>query len=493
MLRRLAFAALIACLPYARAELPAPVSAALAANGLPEDALAVVVLRGDAVLLSAQAERPMQPASTMKLLTTAIGLDLLGPVFRGRTELRSEAEVADGVLQGDLVLRGGADVDFSTEALDHMLHTLRNQGIRQIAGNLVVDRSLFTPSRLDVGVPPFDESPEAYYNVIPDAALLNRNMLEVDMRATNKRLTLALWPQLEGVSVTSDMRLIDADCARWEDGWKLPEVKRTAFGRLKVILHGTFPRNCARTNAINVLDRQDYVERMFRAEWKRLGGSLRGQVVEGTAPASTRLLADHVSRALPEIVRDTNKPSDNLLARTIFLSLGSLETDPALGSHPLPAIAEPGATLVRADAAVRSWLRAHGISDDGLVLENGSGLSRLERVTPAQMAGVLQAALRGKWAPEFLASLPIAAVDGTMRRRLKDTAAAQHARLKTGTLRNVTALAGVVPDRDGKPCVLAAMVNDEKSGNGKGRAVLDALVDWLANSSAEALNPPAGK
>ena len=129
-------------------------------------------------------------------------------------------------------------------------------------------------------------------------------------------------------------------------------------------------------------------------------------------------------------------------------------------------------------------MREHRIDDTGFVIENGSGLSRSERITPQQMAYLLQAGLRSNWAPEFQSSMPIAAIDGTLRRRLQGTAAAGRARLKTGTLRNVVALAGYVPDADGVQNVFVAMVNSEQAGNGRGRAVLDALVDWVARSGA---------
>jgi D-alanyl-D-alanine carboxypeptidase/D-alanyl-D-alanine-endopeptidase (penicillin-binding protein 4) len=473
-------AAVLACLP-ARAELPEPVMRLLAEQGLAPGAVSALVLRGDQVLLSHEASRPMQPASTMKLVTTLVGLEHLGPVFRGRTELLTNGEVKDGVLRGDLVLRGGADADLSGEVLEGMLRALHNAGIRRIAGNLVLDRALFTPARPDVGLPPFDESPEAYYNVIPDALLINKNMLQIDMRSTGKRIALDMQPALAGVAITSDMTLVDASCDKWEDGWKLPEAVRGKDGKLKVVLHGSFPKDCAKTNSINVVDRDDYIDGLFRLKWKQLGGKLSGKTIEGTAPVDARLLAEHKSRALPEIVRDTNKPSDNALARTVFLSMGALEADAVLGSKPLPAVAGQ-TTFTRADATVRNWMRTHGIDDTGLVMENGSGLSRLERISPLQMGGLLRAGLRSNWAPEFMASMPIAATDGTMRRRLNGSPAAGRARLKTGTLRNVVAVAGYVPDANGVQNVVVAMVNDELAGDGRGRAVVDALVDWVARS-----------
>ncbi|MCC2972821.1 D-alanyl-D-alanine carboxypeptidase/D-alanyl-D-alanine-endopeptidase [Massilia sp. IC2-476] len=489
MLRRLVLATLLCASFSVHAQLPAPVAQALAQQGLPEDALGVLVLKGDTTVLSHQADRPMQPASTMKLVTTMVSLERLGPAFRGRTELRTTGEIDKGVLRGNLVLKGGADADLSGQDLENMLRALYYQGIRRIEGDLVLDRSLWQPARMEVGLPPFDESPEAYYNVIPDALMVNKNMLQIDMRSTSKRLKLEMQPELDRVSIGSDMTLIDADCAKWEDGWKLPEAVRQKNGRIQVILHGTFPKDCARSYSINVLDRNDYIERLFRQKWKELDGKFSGKVVEGTAPPESRVLAEHTSRMLPELVRDTNKPSDNLLARTLFLSLGSLQPDPAAGSFALPPTGEP--TFVRADAAVREWMRAHRIDDTGLVMENGSGLSRTERITAQQMAYLLQAGLRSNWMPEFQASMPIAGIDGTLRRRLQGTPAAGRARLKTGTLRNVVALAGYVPDANGVQNVFVAIVNSEQAGNGRGRAVLDALVDWVARSGAVQQQPAA--
>ncbi|MCD2517888.1 D-alanyl-D-alanine carboxypeptidase/D-alanyl-D-alanine-endopeptidase [Massilia sp. G4R7] len=481
MLRRFALASLLlAVFGAAHAQLPAPVAQVMVQQGLTDNDLGILVLKGDAVVLAHQADRPMQPASTMKLVTTMVSLERLGPAFRGRTELRSSGEIVNGVLRGNLVLRGGADADLSGADIETMLRALHYQGVRRIEGDLVLDRGVWNPGRLDVGLPPFDESPEAYYNVIPDPLLVNKNMLQIDLRSTTKRLTLEMQPELDRVSIGSDMTLVDADCAKWEDGWKLPEAVRQKDGRIKVLLHGTFPKDCARSTSINVLDRDDYIDRLFRQKWKELGGKFSGKVVTGIAPLDARLLAEHSSRTLPELVRDTNKPSDNLLARTLFLSLGSLQADPVAGSFAAPASGET--TFVRAEAAVRDWMRAHRIDDAGFVIENGSGLSRLERITPQQMAYLLQAGLRSNWSPEFQSSMPIAGIDGTMRRRLQGTAAAGRARLKTGTLRNVVALAGYVPDADGVQNVFVAFVNSEQAGNGRGRAVLDALVEWVARS-----------
>ena len=493
MFRPVLIAALLAGigLSNAQAQLPESVSLLLRSANIPEDAMGAIVLRGNTTVLSHGAERSMQPASTMKLVTTAVGLEQLGPIFRGRTELRTSADVINGVLKGDLILRGGADTDFNADVLTHMLQTLRNQGIVKIKGDLILDRQLFQPARPDLGAPPFDESAEFRYNVIPDALLLNTNLLDINMNSTDRQLSILMQPPLENVSITSDMKLVKGSCARWEDGWRPPEYRRDAGGKLQVILHGTFPQNCSKATSINVLDRNDYADRLFRATWKRLGGTITGTVREApftglpptAEPVGTRLLADHVARALPEVLRDINKTSDNTLARTLFLSLGSLQSDGWLGSRPI-AMATPEDTATRARLVIQEWFQRHHIDTQGMLVDNGSGLSRTGRIAPAQMAGVLQAMQQSPWAPEFQSSLPIVALDGTMRKRLLNSPAAARARIKTGTLKNVVAIAGYVPDANNQQCVVVAMINSDLVGNGNGRAAVDALIEWVARSGA---------
>ena len=491
MLRPVLIAALLAGLglPAAHAQLPDSVSVLLRSANIPEDAIGAVVLRGNTVLMSHGAERSMQPASTMKIVTTAVGLEQLGPTFRGRTELRTSADVINGVLKGDLILRGGADTDFNADVLAHMLQTLRNQGIHTIKGDLILDRQLFQPARPDIGAPPFDESAEFRYNVIPDALLLNTNMLDIELSSTTQQLKLQMLPELDNVTISSDMQLVKGNCARWEDGWRPPEYVRGPNGRLQVILHGTFPQNCKKATSINVLDRNDYADKLFRTTWKRLGGSILGSVREApftglpptAEPVGTRMLADHVARALPEVLRDINKNSDNTLARTLFLSIGSQQSDGWLGSRPV-AMTVPEDTATRSRQVIQEWMQRHGIDTNGMSIDNGSGLSRTGRIAPLQLAGVLQAMQQSVWAPEFQSSLPIVALDGTMRKRLLGSPAAARARIKTGTLKNVVAIAGYVPDANNQQCVVVAMINSDLAGNGNGRAAVDALIEWVART-----------
>jgi len=466
--------------------LPAPVREALASAGLPEDSIAVLAerLSDGRPLLSHQPDRSLQTASTMKLLTTAVALERLGPGYRGRSELRSDAQIINGILGGNLVLRGAADGDLDVEAFTRLLRDLRREGVHTIVGDLVIDRGFFSPPRPDLGVPPFDETPEFRYNVIPDAALLNNNLFEIALRSFTvpeggDRLQVDMVPALDGVTLVATMDFVDAPCKDWEDGWKPPYIAAAGDGNLRVVIHGSFPRNCSATTRINVLDRNEYIVRLFRPLWRSFGGQLLGSVREtpGAGGSATRVLAEHRSRLLPEIVRDINKPSDNALTRSLYLTLGALAPD----------WVPPGSTAERADRVVRAWLRERGIVDDSLVLDNGSGLSRIERLPPRLLVGVLRHMNQSILAPEYLASLPIAGVDGTLRNRLRDSTVAGRARLKTGTLRDVVAVAGYVPNADGEMHAVVALINHPLARHEVARPVVDALIDWIGRQPA----PPA--
>ncbi len=518
-----AAAAVLAASPaFAQSALPPAVADALQRAELPVDALAAVVLpvAGSGPSWLHQPDRPMAPASTMKLVTTIVALDRIGPNHRGSTELWTRAPRGgpDGEqLQGDLVLRGGADPELGLPQLWALLGELRAQGIVEIAGDIVLDRTLFLPARPDLGVPPFDEQPEFPYNVIPDALQLAGNLIAVELESDGQSVRARTVPALPGLVIdASRLRLTDRECRDWDDDWQSPP-SRVAHGEgtLRVLLQGGFPRHCSQRQSLQLIDRNALAERLLRWLWTGLGGRWAGRVVEaGSAtlppppaiasplanlllpapaiaaaaaagasspaalPGEPRLLARRLARPWGELIRPMNKQSDNASTRLLFLLLGvnAMATDPGTDTATLAA------------REVQRWLAQHHIPAAGLVLDNGSGLSRSERITPRQLATMLGVAQRGRWAPELVMSLPLAGVDGTMRRRLKASPAGGWARLKTGTLKNAAALAGFVADPQGRLWVVAAMVNHDRAG--AGRPALDALVDWVARGGMTARKAP---
>jgi serine-type D-Ala-D-Ala carboxypeptidase/endopeptidase (penicillin-binding protein 4) len=458
--------------------LPPRVEAALAQAGLPPDALGAIAIPRTfwARTWQHRADAVMQPGSAMKVVTTVVALDRLGPNHRGRTELLAAGAIHGDVLDGDIVLKGGADVELDLPALWQMLFALRQRGVREIAGDLVLDRTRYTPPRTDVGLPPFDESPKWPYNVIPDALMVEGGLVSYVLSSDGGTVRARTLLPLEGVEIDSRaLALTDTPCAAWDDDWRPPQVTQPAPGRWRIALAGGFARHCEAQARLQLLDRSVAAERQVRAVWASLGGSFRkapGAVREAAAPAGSVHVAVHEARPWGEVLRPMNKRSDNALTRLLFLELGAAAASGDTSAN----------TLEHARRAVERWFDERRTARPGLVMDNGSGLSRSERITPRSMARLIDAALDGPHAPELLMSLPQAGVDGTMRQRLKGTRAEGRARLKTGTLRNVVALAGTVRDTRGDDWVLVAFINHEQAH--LGRPVLDALVEWVADSGA---------
>jgi D-alanyl-D-alanine carboxypeptidase/D-alanyl-D-alanine-endopeptidase (penicillin-binding protein 4) len=471
--------------PPKPAPLPAPVAQRLQVAGIPADRLSIAVLRArDGQLVMAHREREsMPPASTIKPLTLAVALDRLGPAWRGRTRLVTDSPQEGDSLPGDIALIGEANADFDDAVLARMLAGLRNTGVRDIRGDLLLDRTLFEPTRTDVGLPAFDEAPEFRYNAIPDALPVGMQLAGLELDSRNAFVSARLHPSLAGVRIESALEPVDAPCSRWDDAWQTPTSASSPEGQIVVTLRGKFPPGCTVSTRLRLMERDAYIERLFRAQWEALGGSWQGRAREGKAPVDARLLAEHASRPLSELAFDINKRSDNPVTRLVYLVLGAPRGAPA----PTPAHAtagNPGAatTAARADAAVRAWMREHSIDDAGLVLDNGSGLSRSERIAALSLAQALRAGRESRWAPEFLATFPIVAVDGAMRRRLADSPAAARARIKTGSLRDVWAVAGFVDDAAGETHVVVAMIHQPGAKGTDARPILDLLIDTVARS-----------
>jgi D-alanyl-D-alanine carboxypeptidase/D-alanyl-D-alanine-endopeptidase (penicillin-binding protein 4) len=446
--------------------LPAPVRQALKAAAIPASAVAVVVAEADSGSrrLAHNADQAMNPASLMKLVTTFAALESLGPAYTWKTSAWTAAPLADGVLRGDLVLRGSGDPKFTLEQLWLLLRQLRGRGLRDIAGDLIIDRSLFA-----VGGDPgnFDDKPLRPYNVAPDALLLNFNSLRLTLvpDADGRRVEAILEPELANLDVVRQIRPAAAGalCGEWKDGLRAEYAQTGERWRLTVT--GSYPLACGEKNwYLGGLPHNDYVAGVFGRLWQELGGTWQGRVRDGRLPAEARQLAQIESTTLAEQVRDINKYSNNVMARQLFLTLGA-------ESGRQPARAEDG------DAAVRAWLSGRELHLPDLVLDNGSGLSRRERLSAAGLARLLNAAWHSAVMPELVASLPLTGVDGTMKKRLKNNGVAGQAHIKTGTLDGVKAIAGFVRDRAGHNHTVVFLVNHANAQ--AAQAAQDALLDWV--------------
>ncbi|MEP7206022.1 MAG: D-alanyl-D-alanine carboxypeptidase/D-alanyl-D-alanine-endopeptidase [Casimicrobiaceae bacterium] len=452
------------------AALPRPLGRAFLDAGIPLDAVAIVVQEVTArqPFVAHRGNAAMNPASVMKLVTTYAALEMLGPNYRWRTEAYALGPVANGVLAGDLVLKGHGDPKITIEQWQALVAALRAAGIARITGDLVLDRTWFELPPHDRGL--FDAAPLRPYNVGPDALLVNFNTVRMiftpDALAGTTRLTLE--PPLPAVRVINAPLLGNGPCNDWRADLLPVIINRGVDAELAFA--GAFPASCGeRSWYLALLDAPNYAHAMFAAYFRAAGGQFEGGWRAGQAPADARPVALLESPPLYDIVRDVNKLSNNVMARQIFLTLGVEDSGPP-------------ATVARSTAAIRRFLAAHKLAMPALLVENGSGLSRTEKVSAGGLARLLLAAEHSAVREEFSTSLAVAATDGTVERRFQNGRVAGQALLKTGSLEGVRALAGYVLDAGGRRFLVVALVNHPEAA--RAQPALDFLVQWVFQEGA---------
>jgi serine-type D-Ala-D-Ala carboxypeptidase/endopeptidase (penicillin-binding protein 4) len=448
--------------------LPPEVEEALKKRKVPGTALSVYVREVDREepLVSYNSTVARNPASTMKLLTTYAALDTLGPAYTWRTRAYGTGPVRDQVLEGDLVLVGGGDPFLTAERFWGFVGGLRQAGVQRIAGDVVIDNTYFAPQGDDRGV--FDSKPFNTYNVLPDALLVNFQTVTVnavpDAAARTLRASANPWPA--NLSLESNVRLDRGPCRRGAGGIALG-MPEGALGN-RITLTGRYAAGCGQFSAVRaVMKAPDYAYGLFKTLWQQAGGTIDGGMRLGTLPVDARLLYTQESLTLAEVIRLVNKYSSNSMARAVYLTLAA---------EKYPGVP---ATTVAAREAIDDFLAARAIAMPDLVLENGSGLSRNERITAAALADVLTAAWKSQYMPEFAASLPLSATDGTLKRRFRAPEMQGRLRMKTGSLTDVTALAGYVSAASGKTFVTIVILNHPFASAGAGEAIQTALIEWV--------------
>ncbi len=454
---------LFAC--AAHAELPRLVSRAFLDAGVPLNGVALVVQEVGALrpLFAHDPTRPMNPASVMKLVTTFAALELLGRDYRWKTEAYLGGALSGGVLHGDLILKGYGDPKITIEQWQSLMAELRANGLDRVAGDLALDRTWFKLPPHDPAQ--FDKEPLKPYNVGPDALLVSFKSVRFVFapNAAGDGVEMRTEPPMAEVILGAPPAIAAGDCDDWRSALGASFVNRGATAR--AAFSGHYAESCGERDwYLALLDHPHYVHGMFTTYFRDAGGQFDGGLKEKSAPRGARPFATLESPPLYDIVRDVNKLSNNVMARQIFLTLATTRYPP------------PATPALAADV-VQRFLKERKISIPGLVLENGSGLSRNERVTAGGLAQMLAAADRSAAREEFASSLAVAATDGTVERRFVNGTVAGQALLKTGTLDGVKALAGYVIDSEGRRWIVVAIINHANAA--RGQAALDALVQWV--------------
>jgi len=461
---------LLAPTRFAEAALPRPVARAFLDAGVPVNAVGVVVQEVGArrPLFAHQPGKPQNPASVMKLVTTFAALELLGPDYRWKTEAYLDGPLQNGVLNGDLVLKGYGDPKITLEQWQGFMATLRAQGLAAVDGDLVLDRSFFAPGPHNPAG--FDGEPLKPYNVGPDALLVNFKSVNLTFtpNVAGDGTELVVEPPLAAIKVRAVPRLGAGQCGDWRSA-----VGATFFDRntsAEAVFAGRYPAACGERDWwLSLLDHPTYVHGMFDTYFRAAGGRFAGSWRNGTVPNGAKPFAVLESPPLYDVVRDVNKLSNNLMARQVFLTLAT-------------ANGPPPATTARATAAVLRWLAGRNLKMPELVLDNGSGLSRSERISAGSLSRLLLAADASPVRDEFVSSLAVAGTDGTVQRRFQNGTVAGQALVKTGTLEGVRAIAGYVIDAGGRRWTVVALVNHANAS--RVQAALDYLVQWVYREGA---------
>jgi D-alanyl-D-alanine carboxypeptidase/D-alanyl-D-alanine-endopeptidase (penicillin-binding protein 4) len=447
--------------------LPPEVERVLAQRRIPGTSLSVLVreIGGDEPLVSYNSAVPRNPASTMKVLTTYAALELLGPAYTWRTRAYAAGPVRDLVLDGHLILEGGGDPFMTADRWWGFVNGLRQQGISRVTGDVVIDNSYFAHQGDDRAA--FDNRPHRSYNVLPDALMVNFQTVNVsvvpDAAAGAVRARVNPWPA--NMTVENSVRLENGPCRRGTGGVVVAMPDGPSGNRLG--LGGHYAAGCGPMSVSRAVMRApEFAFGTFKTYWQQSGGTLDGGLRLGTVPADASLVYTHDSVSLSEVIRLVNKFSSNVMARHLLLTLAAEKAG------------RPGTTAA-GQRVIGEFLASRGISIPELVIENGSGLSRIERITATGLADVLLDAWRSPYSPEFQASLPLSAVDGTLRRRFRSPEMEGRLRMKTGSLQDVSAIAGYVKAASGKTYVAVVILNHAGADLGAGDAVQAALVDWV--------------
>ncbi len=428
----------------------------------------IVSLTTGQTLYEHNAHKLFHPASNMKLLTTATALHQLGVDYRFKTVIGTDstAMLTDSVLQGNLYIKGYGNPQLTLENLDWLARQVHQQGIRQVNGNIVCDATYFDSTRWPMGWMWDDQNSSDFVSV--GSLVVNNNIVEITLipgDSEGDTLQYQMNPPTtilevvnQGVTVTDSV----TDAVVAEREWQWPRNRIMIRGQMQV-------GQPAEVFEVDVLHPQRFVGDLFRQALNREGIKVSGNIQEGEMPASVRILAIHQSEPLSVIVLHTNKPSHNLSAEMLCKTLGAELSG-------VPGTWEKGLQ------AIRQYLASVGIDSTAYEIVDGSGVSRYNLLTPAQLVQLLVAVHQDNTIqPEFTASLPIAGVDGTLKQRMKGTPAENNLRAKTGTLSGVSTLSGYTETADREQLAFSIMMQHFLVPARQVRAIQDKIGAWMSS------------
>lgn len=416
--------------------------------------------RGD-TLFSYNAATPMLPASTMKLLTTAIAFERLGPTYQFSTDALRDGEIGpDGTLNGNIYIRGDGDPSFSgrylggkpAAAINRLAELVASQGIRRINGNVIGDPTAFDDERIPQGW--LSRYLQAGYAARVSGLSLNENLVWVTVTGSG----VALEPSTSALPLISNVRFVPGSRANIR-------VSRTREGAITV--SGTMGRSAGPRRYVYVVeDPAAFTTGAFRNALAAQGIVIGGTTRIGRTPGNATKIASFVSPTLDRMAAAMNRESINHYAELIFRNAARGRDREIQG------------TARNAHAAMQQFFAKIGTDTTRLHFADGSGLSTLDYVTPRAMTQLLGYAHRASWGPWFHASMPVAGESELLRRRMRGGQAQGNLHAKTGTTNDVVGLAGYVTSLNGEVIAFSFLYN------GRDRSVARAMIDRMGMTLA---------
>lgn len=413
-----------------------------------------------AKVFSYNEQKSFNPASVMKLVTTYAGLQFLGPQYQWKTEVLYKGHIKNRHLYGDLIMRGYGDPTLTYADLSEIIERVQQQGIQYIHGNIILDESFFGELQNQDLI---DDKKYRAYNVNPKSFVVNENTINFNFSISNEKINIQTFPEIQTLKVINHLKLSEHGCNEWKDA--LGYEVNTKSNVTEIIFNGTFDKACdSKDIDLSILSANRLSKELFEKLWKMHGGVIEGDFKNTyQKDVNTYKLYEHQSRPLGLVVRDINKYSQNLIARNLLLTI----------------LAENNGVPITENEAgrfVKEFLIKQKFKLDSLEMDNGAGLSRNAKINAEDLTFLLEKAYSGLYMPEFVSSLPNIGIDGTLKNRGKKLSVAKHAYLKTGSIQNVSAIAGYIFDKNNDIKVFVFMANDPKANESS--KIQDDLIEW---------------
>jgi D-alanyl-D-alanine carboxypeptidase/D-alanyl-D-alanine-endopeptidase (penicillin-binding protein 4) len=454
--------------------LPSEVAKIIRNSGIPSKDISLYIKeagKSQRVVAALNANTTRTPASVIKVLTTYAAVLKLGFDYRWPTQFYTAGSLKNGVLHGDLLIKGFGDPTLSEKDLPTIVSRIKAKGIRKITGNIVIDRSYFNVGTKNNSG--FDKHTYSPYNAMPDAMMFNQRVSTICV-VPNKNDVHKKVPDGSYV-LRNRLQRVNKPC-RGRYSW--PAVKIDEHQAVpEVILKGKISKRCGKRNICKVITKP---YKSFYYALKdalgRAGVAVQGEMKIGKISQNARILFTHYAKPLEQIIAKTAKKSNNLYARHLLLLLGAKQ-------YGAPA------TLSKGRRAVKEILRKAGALGNGtLYIDNGSGLSRKAKLNAKLLATMYDSAYN-RYGMRWMKTLSIAGVDGTIKKRFRGTAVHRRAWMKTGTLKRVKNIGGYVKSRSGRLYTVVIIVNTTK-GRWKAAKLQNNLIKWLVTYKGRGVAPP---